>query len=130
LKYNGTMLYLMFYIQYIKPINQPNQLNQLINPITTSPHHHITTSPHHHIITSPHHHITTSPHHHITTLSHHHITTSSHHHIITLNFILFCFKIQSIALFLFMVCRFNFFIGHYFRNFVSNYRWNINENPI
>ena len=103
--------------------------------IITLPHHHIITSSHYHIITLPHHHIITSSHYHIITLPHHHITTSPHHHIITLShhniiFILFFFKIQTIALFLFMVCQFNFFIGHYFCKFVPCYIEGIHENPV
>ena len=98
--------------------------------IITLPHHHIITSPHHHIITSSHYHIITSPHHHIITSPHHHITPSPHHPIITSYFILFFFKIQTIALFLFMVCQFNFFIEHYFCKFVPCYIHGIHENPV
>ena len=98
--------------------------------IITSPHYPIITSPHYHIITLSHHHITTSPHHHIIKLPHHHITTSSHHHIIHPILFFFCFKIQTIALFLFKVSQFNFFIGHYFCKFVPCYIEGIHENPV
>jgi hypothetical protein len=42
----------------------------------------------------------------------------------------FFFLFQTFAIFLFIVCGFNFFIEHYFRNFVKYNLSEINENPV